>query len=88
MRVLILYKNDTDYTRTVTDFLYDLKKQTGYELEELDPDTAEGADICRIYDIVEYPTIIALSEDGALQNLWRGLPLPLISEVSYYASLE
>jgi len=37
-----------------------------------------------VYDIVEYPTIIALSDSGQLQNLWRGLPLPTISEVSFY----
>jgi len=27
---------------------------------------------------------VALDDNGQLQNLWRGLPLPTISEVSYY----
>ncbi len=88
MRVLIIYKQESDYARRVTDFLRDLKRQTGHELEEISPDTREGAEICRLYDIVEYPTIVAIDKDGALQSLWRGLPLPTLSEIGYYAGLE
>jgi len=84
MRTVVIYKEDTDYARSVTDYLRDFKRQTGHDLETLDPDEAEGADFCRAYDIVEYPTIIALSDEGVMQNMWRGLPLPTISEVSYY----
>lgn len=84
MRVIVVYKDATDYARAVTEYLRDFHRQTGHELEVTDPDTAEGADFCRTYDIVEYPSIVALSTDGVLQNLWRGLPLPTISEVSYY----
>ncbi|MDN5274134.1 MAG: hypothetical protein JWP06_35 [Candidatus Saccharibacteria bacterium] len=84
MRTIIVYKDETDYTRTVTDYLRDFKRQTGHDIETLDPDTADGADFCRTYDIVEYPSVIAMSDDGHMQNVWRGLPLPTISEVSYY----
>lgn len=84
MKTIVIYKEATDYARQVTDFLRDFNHQTGHELEVMNPDTAEGADFCRTYDIVEYPTIVAISDDGALQQMWRGLPLPTISEVSYY----
>lgn len=84
MRVVVVYKDNTEFTRTVDDYLRDFTRQTGNELETLDPETPDGASFCRAYDIVEYPTIIALSDDGNLQQLWRGLPLPTISEVSYY----
>lgn len=84
MRTIIVYKDETDYARTVTDYLRDFKRQTGHDIETLNPDTADGADFCRTYDIVEYPSVIAMSDDGHMQNLWRGLPLPTISEVSYY----
>lgn len=84
MRVVAIYKENTDYARQITDYLRDFKRQTGHDLETLNPDTPDGASFCRTYDIVEYPTIIAVSDDGALQNMWRGLPLPTISEVSYY----
>ena len=84
MKTLIVYKEETDYARVVIDYLRDFKRQTGHDIETLNPDTPEGADFCRTYDIVEYPSVIAMSDDGHLQNLWRGLPLPTISEVSYY----
>ena len=88
MRVFVVYKYDSEHARSVIDYIRDMKHQTGYDLEEIDPDTREGASICRTYDIVEYPSIVATSRDGALQTMWRGLPLPTISEVSYYASIE
>lgn len=84
MRTVVVYKDETDYARQVTDFLRDFTRQTGHELETIDLDTREGADFCRVYDIVEYPTIVAISDNNILQQMWRGLPLPTISEVSYY----
>lgn len=84
MRVAVIYRYESDHARPVLDYLRDVKRQTGYEIEEIDPDTREGSGFCRTYDIVEYPTIIALDDSGGLQHMWRGLPLPTISEVSYY----
>ena len=84
MRVMVVFKDNTDYARTVTDFLRDFEHQTGRSLDVIDPDSADGTDFCSVYGIIEYPTIVALSDDGVLQNMWRGLPLPTISEVSYY----
>jgi hypothetical protein len=84
MKAIIIYKNESDHAREVLDYLRDFERQTGHVLETLDPDTPDGASFCRTYDIVEYPSIVAMSDDGMLQNLWRGRPLPTISEVSYY----
>lgn len=84
MRTIVVYKDESDHGREVSDYLRDFSRQTGHELEVVDPETREGADFCRVYDIVEYPSIVALSDDGQLQNLWRGRPLPTISEVSFY----
>lgn len=84
MRVVVVYKKQTDYARQVEDFLFEFKRRTGRDLETLDPETLEGISFCQAYDIVEYPSIIALSDSSQIQNLWRGLPLPTMSEVSYY----
>ena len=84
MRVVVLFKDNTDYTRTVTDFLRDFQLQTGHELETMDPETPGGVDFCSTYGIMQFPTIVALSDGGNLQNIWLGTPLPTISEVSYY----
>lgn len=84
MKVTVIYKDSSEHAREVIDYLRDFERQTGHKLETIDPDTPDGTDFCRTYDIVEYPTIVAFSDDGVMQNMWRGLPLPTISEVSYY----
>ena len=84
MRVVMVYKYESDHAREVLDYLRDVKRQTGYDIEEMEPETRDGAGFCRTYDIVEYPTLVALDDQGTLQHMWRGRPLPTISEVSYY----
>ena len=84
MRVICIYRDNQDYTRSVTEWLENFHRQTGKELETMDPD--KDANFCQTYDIVEYPTIIALDNRGAVAEIWRGRTLPLINDVSYYAS--
>ncbi|OYW42101.1 hypothetical protein B7Z28_01775 [Candidatus Saccharibacteria bacterium 32-45-3] len=84
MRVVVIYRYESDHAREVFDYLRDFSRQTGHAIEEIDPDSREGSQFCSVYDIVEYPTIIALSDSGQVQNTWRGRPLPTISEVSFY----
>lgn len=84
MKAVVIYKEESDHAREVLDYLRDFERQTGHVLETIDPESRDGAAFCRTYDIVEYPSIVALSDDAVLQNLWRGRPLPTISEVSYY----
>jgi hypothetical protein len=88
MRVVVITKDNTDYARSVVEFMDNFTRQTGQMLETLDPESAEGDMFCRTYDIVEYPTIVALSNDGHLQTMWRGATLPTLSEVSYYATQD
>ncbi|AHB42376.1 hypothetical protein RAAC3_TM7C00001G0530 [Candidatus Saccharibacteria bacterium RAAC3_TM7_1] len=84
MRAVVIYRAESEHARAVEEYLDNFKRQTGRELETLDPDSKEGRQFCETYDILEYPSILALSDDGHMQNLWRGLPLPTINEVSYY----
>ena len=84
METRIVYRDDSDHARAVLDFLRDFEKQTGKKLQTIDPDTRDGAAFCEVNDIMEYPTIIAADDAGHQLQQWRGLPLPTISEVSYY----
>jgi len=85
MRTVVVYKEQTDYARMVDEYLRDFERQTGHKIETMDPDTREGTMFCRTYDIVEYPSIVALDDNGQLQNIWRGTSFPTINELSYYA---
>lgn len=84
MRVIVAYRSETEYEREVTSWLREFEHRTGRELERIDPDSREGATFCKVHDLVEYPTIMAIDDGGKMQNMWRGVPLPLIDEVSYY----
>ena len=82
MRVVCVYRDNEDYTRSVDEWLENFRRQTGKTIETMDPDKNNG--FCDAYDIVEYPTIIALGNNGEVVALWRGRDLPLINEVLYY----
>lgn len=84
MQVLVVYKKESDHAREVFDYLRDFKIRTGEEIAELDPETREGEGFCMTYGIVEYPTIAAIDDSGRLQQMWRGRPLPQISQVAFY----
>ena len=42
MRVVIVYKENSDHAREVIDYLRDFKRQTGKMLEEIDPEKREN----------------------------------------------
>lgn len=82
MRVICIYRDNQDYTRSVDEWLENIRRQTGREVETMDPDKNPG--FCEAYDIVEYPTIMALGERGEIRAIWAGRNLPLINEVLFY----
>ena len=82
MRIICVYRENQDYSRAVNEWLENFHRQTGREIETLDPD--RDPSFCEAYDIVEYPSIIALGERGDVRALWRGRELPLFNEVLYY----
>ncbi|MBR3172620.1 hypothetical protein IKF21_01745 [Candidatus Saccharibacteria bacterium] len=82
MRVVCVFRDNQDYSRSVNEWLENFYRQTGREIETIDPDLEPG--FCEAYDVVEYPTILALGERGDVRALWRGKDLPLINEVLYY----
>lgn len=85
MKTYMVYKDESDHARAVLDYLRDFERQTGKTLEVVDPESREGAGFCQTYDVVEYPTLVAVDDNGVLQNMWRGKSFPTISELSYYA---
>ena len=84
MRMICVFREGEDYSRSVNEWLENFHRQTGREIEVMNPDQETA--FCETYDIVEYPTIIALENDGKVGASWSGTALPLIDEVLYYAT--
>lgn len=82
MRVVCVYRDNQDYSRAVNEWLENVRRQTGREIETIDPDRDPA--FCETYDVVEYPSILAIGERGEVRAFWRGKDLPLINEVLYY----
>ncbi len=83
-RARIYYRERTDYARTVLDYLEDFHRATGKELEVADPDSREGQELIRIYDLNTMPAILVTSDDGRILYRHMGLPLPLVRDVSLW----
>lgn len=84
MRTVCVWREDEDYSRAVSEWIREFEHRTGREIENINPDTREGESLCGTYDVVEYPTILVLGEDGSVVVSWRGRTLPLFDEVSYW----
>lgn len=84
MKALLFYRPNSEHERAVLEYLHDFVYRTGKELPTVDVDSKEGIDLCRLYSVVRYPTIIAIANDGQELQRWDGDLLPQVSEVSYY----
>ena len=88
MRLVVLTKEGYDYSSAVDTFITELESQSvGAEVERLDPDAYEGESLAKALDILEFPAVVALDDSGSPIQQWLGMPLPPISDVSYYTSL-
>lgn len=84
MEVIVLYRERSDHAREVREYIREFTRRTGKELTTLDVDTVEGAEKAKLYDILQYPAVIAVKSDGQMLQLWQGQPLPLINDVAGY----
>jgi hypothetical protein len=86
MRVVILYRPHSDYQGIAEDYARDYHQQhPDKELELVNLDEIDGAEMAKLYDVTRYPAILALREDGSMLKLWQDEHFPLLSEVDYYA---
>jgi hypothetical protein len=88
LKVIILYRGQSEHEQTVLEFVREYEHRTGRNLALQDLNTREGSSTATLYDVVRYPAILALSEDGQLLQLWQGEPLPMMNEVMYYDKSE
>lgn len=87
MQVKIFYKPDSEQARHVDEFVRDFGKQyPDLKLNLVNPDDAAGGHEAELYDVMQYPTILALSNDGATLQRWDNGMMPLMSEVAYFAN--
>lgn len=84
--MLILYRPNTEHEREVETFVRDFQREhnPGKRLELLSMNTRDGVATASIYDILQFPAVLALADDGSVLQSWVGLPLPLMNDVAGY----
>jgi len=86
MKVVVIYRPSSDHARIVDEFIENFRSRVSEQrIDVVNIDTREGNSMATLYDIVQYPGVLVLRSDGALQKAWQGLELPLIDEVQSYA---
>lgn len=87
MKLLVLYRPDSEYSRSVETFIHDFQDRHGSvvrKVEVLDSQSRDGMATMSLYDIMQQPALLALSDDGRLMQHWVGSTLPLMDEVASY----
>ncbi len=86
MKVVLLYRPNSEHSRKVEDFARDFTRfNADRKVDLVSLDTREGAATASIYDVMQYPAVLALSDDGSILRNWQGDQLPLMNELAYYA---
>ena len=84
MKVLVLYRPTSEHASNVEEFVKNLEKVGSGKVDLVDVDTREGISTASLYDVMIYPSVLALQNDGQLIKDWGGSTMPLVNEVSYY----
>ncbi len=89
MKVVILYRPKSEHGTVTETFVHDLaRRYDASKLQVLDADSVAGVDMAALYEIMTYPAILALRDDGSILKDWEGDTLPLMDEVAYYLATE
>ena len=59
MRVVVIWRDESEHGRSVREWLHELEHRTGRSVESYSPDEPDGESICRSYDVRIYPTILS-----------------------------
>jgi hypothetical protein len=91
MKVVILYRPESEHARAVETFVHDFEQRhdSVAKLELVSIDGRDGIATASLYDIMQFPAILALANDGVLLQSWQGAQLPRIDEVvSYFVASQ
>ncbi|HVW23692.1 MAG TPA: hypothetical protein VHB51_04400 [Candidatus Saccharimonadales bacterium] len=86
MKVVVLYRPNSEQGRQAEEYIHEFQhRYKDINLEALNVDSREGVALASLYDVLQYPAILVLQDNGSVQSMWQGDPLPLMDEVFAYA---
>ena len=90
MRLLIVYRPNSEFARAVETFVHDFQRVhegPGRQVEVQSTESREGVQTLQLYGLYEQPAMLVLGNDGQLVKHWTGGQLPLMDEVAGYFTM-
>lgn len=85
MKAVILYKPNSELETSVNEYTREFGRETGKAIALVDSDSAQGVEIAKLYDILQFPAIVVFRDDGSFIQAWTERDKwPTISELSFY----
>lgn len=84
MKIVALYRPDSEHARRVEEYAHDYERTRGTSIELVSLETVQGASMAKLYDIVSYPAVLVLRDDAQLVQSWQRESLPLMGEVDAF----
>lgn len=84
MKALILYRPASEFARPIEEYVHEFDSRRGKKIELVSLDDVKGSDMARLYDIVQYPALLVIKDDGQILKAWQGARMPLMDEVAGY----
>ena len=86
MKVLVLYKQRSEHRQIVEEFMRQFKSRNPeVKLDSMDIDNREGYATANLYDVLRFPTVLALRNDGTVLQIWEGDDhIPQLDEIGAY----
>ncbi len=79
--MIVLYRPISEHASSTEQYIKEFHNlHPEVEIKTVDVDSEEGITAAGLYDIVEYPAIIAITDDGRMLDAWMGT-LPLMNDV-------
>ncbi len=80
----MLYHPVSEHGRKVEEFAREFTRIHRTEPELVSLETKEGAEMAKMYGVIQYPAIIVTRDSGEHMKQWEGDLLPLMAEVAAY----
>lgn len=88
MKVLIVYRPNSEHGRVTEEFVHDFQRShPEQKVDAVNIDSRDGSATASLYDVMQYPAIMVLQNDGQLLKSWEGETFPRMDEVASYARL-
>lgn len=85
MKAVILYHPNSAEARIIEEYVHNFAERgSSKPIELISLESRDGSATATLYDIVQYPTLMVLSDDGQLHKAWQGTSLPLMDELAGY----